>query len=69
MSINFHVRTNPVALIYKIALCINIKAAYIKCSAMHMYCNLHCVVVHGGGGLFSRAMVHILIACIHCTVW
>ena len=36
--------------------------AYTEC----MHCNLHCVVVCGGGGLLSRAMVNILNACIHC---
>ena len=30
--------------------------AYTEC----MHCNLHCVVVHGGGGLFSRAMAHMV---------
>ena len=35
--------------------------AYTEC----MHCNLHCVVVCGGGGLFSRAMVHIVNVCIH----
>ena len=34
-----------------------------------MHCNLHCVVVRsGGGGLYSRAMTHILNACFHCIV-